>query len=501
MVNTSQILPFPVDCVGGLVLNKSTFSMPSGTALQLQNYEPDISGGYRRINGFAQFSATAVPGTGKIRGLSIFNDTVIACRDEYVVYGTGTTWTTITSARNISTERYHFDAFNFDGTDKLIMISEDDFGATWDGSTYTLMNGALGSGSGTAPTAPTAVRAYQNHMFYAQDNILTFSAPFDENNFTPASGSGQIVIPEIIREIKLFRDALVVFCANSIYKVVGTSLSDFSMKHIADDIGTVAGYSVQEIAGDLVFLSPDGIRTIAGTERIDDTELGTVSSNIQSLVNNFTGSEHVTSLVIRNKNQYRVFYPLDGTAEASALGVISVLKDNAEWEFSQTVGIKPSYATSGYYNGDELVIHGGYSDGIVYQQETGNDFNGAAINALFRSPDHAITDIGEDKIIHRVLLEIDNEGTLTTDFYILYDGENVATPQPAPYTITATGGKSVYGTAVYGTDIYDSGSTIALRQAVEGSGFTVAVKFKESASSAPYIIRGYQIEYEIGGRR
>ena len=123
------------------------------------------------------------------------------------------------------------------------------------------------------------------------------------------------------------------------------------------------------------------------------------------------------------------------------------------------------------------------------------------IDALFRSPDHPVTDVGETKTVHRVLLEIDNEGTLSTDFYVLYDGDSINTPQPPVYNISSTGGKAVYGVAVYGTDIYDAGSTIILRQAVEGSGFTVAIKFKESASSAPFIIRGYQFEYELGGRR
>ena len=452
------------------------------------------------INGFGKFSTTALSGTGTVLGLDIFNGTVIGCRGPNVEYGTGTTWTSITSGRTTA-GRYHFEHYNFNGTDKLMMASHSEPAASWDGSTYTLMNGVIGSGAGTAPTDPESVRAYHNHMFYSQDNIVYFSAPFDENDFTPASGAGSFNVKEEVKEMKLFRDSLIIFCVNSIQKITGTSLSNFTLQHIADDIGTIAGYSVQEVAGDLVFLSPDGIRTLAGTERIDDTELGTISTNIQDRVNNFTGAEHVTSVVIRNKNQYRVFYPLAGTPEDSAKGTIAVVKGNDAWEFSDTLGIKPSATASGYYNGEELVLHGGYIDGIIYQQEFGNDFDGIAMDALFRSPDHSISDIGENKIVHRVILEIDNEGTLTTDFYILYNGESIDTPQPLPYTLSSTGGKAVYGAAVYGTDIYVSGGTIGLRQSVEGSGFTVAIKFRENGSSAPFTIRGYQIEYEIGGRR
>ena len=48
MPNTSQIAPTVVSSYGGLVLNKDIFSMRPGEALQLQNFEPDIAGGYKK---------------------------------------------------------------------------------------------------------------------------------------------------------------------------------------------------------------------------------------------------------------------------------------------------------------------------------------------------------------------------------------------------------------------------------------------------------------------
>ena len=56
MPDTSLLSPLVVRLGGGLVLDKDTFSIPPGSALQLQNFEPDINGGYRRINGFTKFN-------------------------------------------------------------------------------------------------------------------------------------------------------------------------------------------------------------------------------------------------------------------------------------------------------------------------------------------------------------------------------------------------------------------------------------------------------------
>ena len=84
MPNTSQIAPTVVSCYGGLVLNKDIFSMRPGEALQLQNFEPDIAGGYKKILGTTTYNSTIVPqvsSSGEIIDMvAIFNDVVLAAR-------------------------------------------------------------------------------------------------------------------------------------------------------------------------------------------------------------------------------------------------------------------------------------------------------------------------------------------------------------------------------------------------------------------------------------
>ena len=61
MPDLSQVQPVNFPLQGGLVLNKSTFAMQPGEALQLSNFEPDITGGYRRLNGTTKYNTTIVP--------------------------------------------------------------------------------------------------------------------------------------------------------------------------------------------------------------------------------------------------------------------------------------------------------------------------------------------------------------------------------------------------------------------------------------------------------
>ena len=118
MPDTSLLSPFVVRLGGGLVLDKDAFTLPPGAATQLQNFEPDINGGYRRINGFAKFNSNIVPQTSasteKILGVHIYKDQVIAARGEKVFKGGATgSWTEIDSGRT-SAGRYNFVNFNFD---------------------------------------------------------------------------------------------------------------------------------------------------------------------------------------------------------------------------------------------------------------------------------------------------------------------------------------------------------------------------------------------------
>ena len=119
-----MLQPYVVDLVGGLVLNKSQFEMAPGEALELQNFEPDIGGGYRRINGFSKFNTNAVTSgttTGSILMSAIYKDQVIAARGTEVFKlssGSGSV-TQIDSSRT-SAGRYDFDVYNMDGTERII---------------------------------------------------------------------------------------------------------------------------------------------------------------------------------------------------------------------------------------------------------------------------------------------------------------------------------------------------------------------------------------------
>jgi|TARA_R110000737_G_scaffold234882_2_gene247741 hypothetical protein len=505
---------FPINCDGGLVLDKSVFIAQPGEAITLQNYEPSVTGGYSKIQGFDKFNTNQVTGSGGLLGLAIWNDTVVAARGSNVMYGSSgvSSWTSITTARS-SAERYTFSVYNWSGTEKIAMADGVNDAATYDGSTYLALTGGAGSGAGTKPAAPEIVVEHKNHLFFSgmtsNRHLVQFSSPYSENDFSPASGGGQISIGDEIVGLAQFRETLVIFCKDSIYRLAGSSAADFVLQPVTRNIGCVSRFSIQEIAGDLIYLAPDGLRTIAGTEKIGDTELGTISKQVQSRLNGLTAEQvsKVSSHIIRRKSQYRVYYPTALGTDAESTGLIAVIKGKADtgqmgWEYADLKGLKPSCAAHGDISNVEYVLHGDYDGGYVYQQEQGHTFDGTNLEAIYRTIDYNMGDVGVRKNMQRIVINYIGTGSVSSvDMNLEYDYGDILLPSPALYDLLDPTGSAFYDSALAGTAEYDAKVYTPLyRQSVEGSGFAVALKFTDTSTNPTYTLKGFSLEFTPGAR-
>ena len=587
MPDSSQVQPSAFICEGGLIANRSTFIMKPGQAIELENFEPDIEGGYRRISGYQRHVRQIVPHTSSsdesILMVTSFADKILAARGEKIFSSavtdlgrgpasiiaqgtemtgsgtitvksttgfsssgtlqidneqftytgvTSTTFTGVTRAVNSTsaaahsatsdttrtvvseswTERdtgrtnagkYSFERFNFDGNEKIVVV---------DGvNDPTVFNSSLSATDVTASAVEGAsiVVSFREHMFYAgmssTPQEVVFSQPFDEDAFSSGSGAGSFKVDDTVVGLKVFRDNLFIFCENRIFKLTGSSSSNFAVSAVTRDIGCINGKTIQEFAGDLIFLGPDGLRTVAGTARIGDVELGTISSNVQSLFDdNITDASVFESIVIPQKTQYRLFFSKAGALESRTEGLICVLKGqeggSEAYEFARLKGIKPACTDSFITIGDVLILHGGF-DGYIYRQEEGSTFDGTAINGKYRSPDMTFGDPGIRKHMQRVIINYKPESVIDADLFLRYDYESVDSARPTAYPLDSTDIAGIYNTSLYGVVTYGGPSQPLVRQAVEGSGFAIALRVNDGGSTDPYSLKGFQLEYQLGARR
>ena len=500
MADESGLSPYVFACEGGLVLDQSTFSMQPGMALELQNFEPDIRGGYRRINGYEKWNSNIVPqdtsDTEKVLMCAYFGDNVIAARGTKIhEAGTTGSWTQIDSGRTNAGKYTHF-RYNLGGTDYIVWADGANNATKYDGTTVTDLN-ATG-----APADPQYVVGFKDALFFAgmssTPQAVTFTAPFTDDDFSTANGAGTINVDSTITGLFPFRDQLFIFCEERIFKLVGNTIADFQLQPVTREIGCVNGFTIQEVAGDLIFLAKDGLRTVAGTERIGDVELGTISRPIQRRFSNQTDVDEFASVVVPDKTQYRIFFSNGNVTRGNTTGVIAVRKQN--YEFADLRGIRPSCTDFIVEDGESIVLHGEY-DGYVYRQEKGDDFDGNTITGKYRSPDLSMGDAGIRKNFQRIIINYAPEAAVNADLFVRYDYESPNVPRPAAYPFDTATVVAIYGTSVYGTATYGGQSNPLVRQPIEGSGFAVALRVNDRGASAPYSLKGFQLEFDVGARR
>ena len=166
------------------------------------------------------------------------------------------------------------------------------------------------------------------------------------------------------------------------------------------------------------------------------------------------------------------------------------------------VGMKPSSMDSGFISNTEYIIEGGY-DGYVRRQESGDTFDGSNVIAVYRSPDLSLGDTGIRKLMQRVILNYEVEGTIAAELRVRYDSDDRDVPQPAKFDITSPGGIAIFGSSssTYNNATYGSSGAPIFRRAIEGSGFLIAVKLNHNSSNNPFTLHSYQLEFTTGGRR
>lgn len=508
-----NLASFKVFCQGGLNTSRDVLSQGEtqpGSAISMVNYEPAVTGGYRKINGYSNDYGT-VPGTGDVLGVCVangVNDGILACRtpssgNDYLHYWDNATedWVAVTTAGSptmTGVSKVRFTRYNW-GYDEVMITDGINPAARYNGIDYVQVTHA------NAPAAPKVSHTFKNHMFLTGDSTeptnLWFSAPYDEYDFDPASGAGVINLGFPIVAIKSFRDALYIFGVNNIRKLVGNNIADFVVQEVTDDLGCIAIDSVIEIGGDLLFLSQDGLRPISGTSRIGDVNLETLSKDIQSIFTEFVFDldlEGLNTVVVRSKSQFRMMF-----AAQDSQGIIGGLRGTQQgmtFEFGQLLGLNCTCTDSGYIGQNEFVIHGD-SAGKVHRQEQGNSFDGDDIFSLFQTPFFHMQDPEQRKVYHTVATYLRSEGDNEIIMSALYDYEDLNTLSPSNFTLTTAGAAAYYNEAEYDSTAVFSGNPAPVRRTnISGSGKSVSFKYVTNDTNASHSIQGLVITFGVGDR-
>ena len=433
---------------------------------------------------------SAVTVTGGSATLTIYPALASSPADDAAITFTSTAFPVGTKTR--------FAKYKINNTDKIVAVNGVSYPIIYDNTSAQKIVGSvdlLGS---------EHVAWFKNCLFFAKNETLVFTSPFTDTDISPATGAGVINVGGKITALKVFREQLIIFCEQSIKRLVGNTSADYQLQPITENLGCVASDTVQEVGGDLMFLGPDGLRFLSATDRIGDFNLAVASKPIQKeLVDLLNSFDSFSSVVIKNKSQYRLFGYTSTVADASSKGILGTQLGQEGINWAELSGIKAYVADSDFYQQEELIVFAN-NNGYVYKMEDGYTYDGTAIVASFATPFVPLNDPRIRKTFYKLHLYIDPVGTtfITTNLRLDLDDKDVLQPDAIEMS-NLSESVGFYGatTAIYGVSVYGGKLKTVYEKQLVGSGFLMSLQFICDTEMPPVVFDAATVEYALHDRR
>jgi hypothetical protein len=240
-------------------------------------------------------------------------------------------------------------------------------------------------------------------------------------------------------------------------------------------------------------LDDRGIIQLSRTAAFGDFESGSVSRNIQKLID-AKKPLAIASTVVRRYNQFWLFFS-DGTGLACY-----PVSTSKSFEFKVTQ-INYGKAMTCICNaedaaGNEHILFGS-NDGFVYEAEKGTSFDGEEIERFVRPAFNHFKSPRVRKRWRKLVLEIEAEGPLTLSITPDIDYSSPALPTAATSMLSAYGGGGYWDSSNWDEFTWDAETISEPQMQLTGTGRNIGFLIhSQTAITRPYLLQGLIIHYE-----
>lgn len=493
-------------------------STAPGSLIDSQNFQSGVLGGYQRIYGYALWDTNVVPGTGRIQDVAPFKLGVMAARAGLLYYSTGLVggvysgWGASLNPVNVMSTTNQIRHARYQWSERRVTFV-DGVGKPlrWNGTTLTALSNAT--------SAATYACEYNNALFLAVGSTLYGSAPSDDTTWTGGTAYS-LVFGDTITGLRVFRGDLWIFGTSSIGKLNGSSQANYVFTKITSDIGCPFPDTIQECAGNVMFLAPDGVRLVSGTARIGDSNLAAITNPVKSYVDTqvaaYIGNQ-ITATIVESRSQYRLFFSNSTDTASPGLNCCLIntnptyYSEGDVWEFFKLNGFQVSACDHGVLSDGttQLTVHGDYS-GNVFKQDSGNSFNGSNISAKIQLPYLVFDDPGIRKVLYKLRLYVTVDGNAVANLtaQMNFDDNDPTIMQPPAINMTSNflASVAIYGFSAgagtrYGTAVYGQGAASNYLVNPIGGGFDLSLTVSSNDKNPSYTLKTAIADYAIEARQ
>lgn len=253
---------------------------------------------------------------------------------------------------------------------------------------------------------PYRLETHKQSLFIVyRKTSVQFSGLGDPYRWTVLSGAGEMLAGQEVTEMLSVQGsenqaAMLVLCRDRTFILYGNSSADFKLTPLSRQIGAKK-YSAQNFEQPMAF-DEQGVRGFSPTNQFGNFTYETYTNRIRR---NVVGKTPVGSAIDRVGGHYRVFFS-DGTWLS---GTPVPTNSGTQWSWQLCAyDFTPSFVCDWELNGESVILAGG-PDGHLYMLDKGRSFDGAAIEAWFKTAYAACGTPWQKKTFKRLELEIRGE--------------------------------------------------------------------------------------------
>jgi hypothetical protein len=212
-----------------------------------------------------------------------------------------------------------------------------------------------------------------------------------------------------------------------------------------------------------------------------------------------------------------------GTSGATCTVVSSVTLDSGDWDGTGVGSVEVMRLSGDFVNNDTLLVNGvttatataaqkqlatgvevayfGSDDGYIYQMESGNTFDGTAIDSSLRLVFNNVGSPEWRKRFRKAAIEISASPTATIVVLPEFDYGDPDIDSPVDESATIEGGGAFWDEANWNEFNWGSKTVGKLTVPIDGSGENLSLLFThDTATDAPFTIQGVVLHYSYRSR-
>lgn len=344
--------------------------------------------------------------------------------------------------------------------------------------------------TGMVDDTPDFIAAHKGRLFlgFTEGSVQYSGLSDPASTFSALEGAGEFGIGNWLTNIAPVKsEVLAVYGERVIYLLYGSGPSDFQLQQYSFNTGAYPD-TLQSI-NDQFFLDVEGIRMLSATDAYGDFASTTVSNKIVPLLDTYKGFL-IGSLVVREKNQYRLYF----TDNTETVSITLGLGGREPNYLPQRFPVLFTTFANGTVGGEEWILAGA-SNGYVYKLDSGNSFDGDAINSMIRLSWVHEKSPGIRKRFREVRFETSSIETRSMTFGYEMNYADSHYPVPSSDTLQFKPVGGIWGQGAWGDMAW--GGFPRTRFKLTGSGTNIALILSGSRTTeAPVEINAIRLRYE-----